>query len=169
MYALEKPLTVDARITFEQSYGGVDGDSASAAEIYTILSSLSNVPLRQDIGITGSVNQKGEIQPIGGVNQKIEGFFITCKAYGLTGRQGVIIPHQNTSDLMLREEVIEAVRAGHFHIYAIRTIDEGLEILTGRKAGKRRRDGTFEEKSVHYLVDQTLTRYARHWRELLAQ
>jgi lon-related putative ATP-dependent protease len=169
MYAMNKPLTMNASITFEQSYGGVDGDSASSTEIYAILSSLSNVPLRQDIGVTGSVNQNGEIQAIGGVNQKIEGFFATCKAAGLTGTQGVLIPYQNKNDLMLREDVIDAVTKGKFHIYAIKTIDEGLEILTGRKAGKRTKGGRFEKGSIHSLADQTLTEYARHWRELLTQ
>jgi ATP-dependent Lon protease len=147
----------------------VDGDSASSTEIYAILSSLSNVPLRQDIGVTGSVNQNGEIQAIGGVNQKIEGFFATCKAAGLTGTQGVLIPYQNKNDLMLREDVIDAVNKGKFHIYAIKTIDEGLEILTGRKAGKRTKGGGFEKGSIHSLADHTLTEYARHWRELLTQ
>jgi ATP-dependent Lon protease len=166
MYAQKKPLTMNASIAFEQSYGGVDGDSASSTEIYAILSSLAKVPLRQDIAVTGSVNQKGEIQPIGGVNQKIEGFFHVCKARGLTGKQGAIIPHQNKKDLMLRHEVVQAVRRGKFHIYAIQTIDEGIELLTGRKAGKRRKNGSFEKDTIHGLVDQTLMEFARHWKEL---
>ena len=168
MYAQSKPLTMNASITFEQSYGGVDGDSASSTEIYAILSSLANIPLRQDIAVTGSVNQKGEIQPIGGVNQKVEGFFDVCRARGLTGTQGVIIPHQNVNDLMLREDIIDAVREGNYHIYVVKTVDEGLALLTGKKAGRRRPDGTFEKGSIHYLANQTLTRYAEHWRELLA-
>ena len=167
MYAQTKPLTMNASITFEQSYGGVDGDSASSTEIFAILSSLANVALRQDLAVTGSVNQKGEIQPIGGVNQKIEGFFKVCKARGFTGTQGVIIPHQNKKDLMLREEVIEAIKKKKFHIYAIKTIDEGLALLTGMAPGKRSSKGKFEKGSIHALVDQTLLQYADHWKELI--
>lgn len=159
-YAQDKPLVMNASICFEQSYSGVDGDSASSTEIYGILSSLSELPIRQDIAVTGSVNQKGEIQPIGGVNQKIEGFYDVCKAKGLTGTQGVIIPHQNVEDLMLRPDVVEAVKEGEFHIYSIKTIDEGIEILTGVKAGKRKKDGNFEEGSVNYLVDKKLKEFA---------
>ncbi|MEK6570575.1 MAG: ATP-binding protein, partial [Bacteroidota bacterium] len=129
-FAQDKPLVMSASICFEQSYGGVDGDSASSTEIYAILSSLSGVPLRQDLAVTGSVNQNGEIQPIGGVNQKVEGFFDVCKAKGLTGTQGVLIPHQNIKDLMLRQEVIDAVETKKFHICPVKTIDEGIEILT---------------------------------------
>lgn len=167
MYAHNKPLTMNASITFEQNYGGVDGDSASSTEIYAILSSLADIPIRQDIAVTGSVNQKGEIQPIGGVNQKIEGFFDVCKQRGLTGKQGVLIPHQNQKDLMLRHDVIKAVENGSFHIYAIKTIDEGLEILMSLGAGKRLKDGSFKKNTIHYLVDQTLTSYAKHWKELV--
>ncbi|HUL45163.1 MAG TPA: ATP-binding protein [Bacteroidota bacterium] len=165
-YAQNKPLAMQASITFEQNYGGVDGDSASSTEIYAILSSLSGIPIRQDIAVTGSVNQNGEIQPIGGVNQKIEGFFDICTINGLTGNQGVIIPMQNQSDLMLRHDVLKAVNQGKFHIYAITTIDQGIELLTGTTAGKRLKDGTFEHGSIHAMVDQTLITYARHWREL---
>jgi ATP-dependent Lon protease len=164
LFAQDKPLIVNASITFEQSYGGVDGDSASSTEIYAILSSLSGLPLRQDIAVTGSVNQKGEIQPIGGVNLKIEGFYDSCKARGLTGRQGVLIPHQNIGDLMLREDVVEAIRKKQFHIYAIKTIDEGIEILTGVRAGRRLDDGSFEPGTVYALVDRQLRRYAEQWR-----
>lgn len=164
LFAQNKPLVVDASITFEQSYGGVDGDSASSAELYALLSSLANLPLRQDIAVTGSVNQKGEIQAIGGVNEKIEGFYEVCKIQGFTGTQGVLIPVQNVPDLMLREEIYEAVRLGKFHIYAIRTIDEGIEILTGIKAGKRLANGSFEEGTVYALVDKKLTEYAEAWR-----
>lgn len=168
MYAHNKPLTMNASITFEQNYGGIEGDSASSTEIYAILSSLADLPLRQEISVTGSVNQNGEIQPIGGVNQKIEGFFDVCNKRGLTGTQGVMIPHQNKKDLMLRREVIEAVEKGMFHVYAIRTINEGIELLTGIKAGKRLKDGGFEKDSVHHLVDKTLTSYASHFKELLS-
>jgi len=164
-YAQDKPLTMNASITFEQSYSGVDGDSASSTEIYAILSSLSGVPLRQDLGVTGSVNQNGEIQPVGGINQKIEGFFTTCRTQGLTGTQGVIIPAQNRKDLMLGDDVVEAVRKKKFHVYAVSTIDEGLELLTGMKAGKKLSAVHFEEDSVHALVNRTLTEYARRWKE----
>jgi lon-related putative ATP-dependent protease len=164
-YAQDKPLAMTASVTFEQSYSGVDGDSASSTEIYAILSSLSGVPLRQDIAVTGSVNQLGEIQPVGGINQKIEGFFYTCRAQGLTGTQGVIIPQQNRKDLMLRPEVVEAVRKKKFRVYAISTIDEGLEILTGLEAGRKTKAG-FEEGSIHARVDERLRDFAHRWKEL---
>jgi lon-related putative ATP-dependent protease len=163
-FAQKKPLVMDASITFEQSYGGIDGDSASSTEIYAILSSLSEIPIRQDIAVTGSVNQKGEIQPIGGVNLKIEGFYDVCKARGLTGKQGVIIPVQNVDDLMLREEVYEAVQKKKFQIYAIKTIDEGMEILTGIKAGKQRPNHTFEPGTINDSANQKLQRYADDWK-----
>jgi lon-related putative ATP-dependent protease len=130
-YAKDKPLSLSATLTFEQSYEEVEGDSASSAELYALISSIADIPIKQYYAVTGSVNQKGEIQPIGGVNNKIEGFFETCKIKGLNGKQGVIIPYQNKKDLMLKKEVIDAVKDGKFHIYAIKTIDEGLEILTG--------------------------------------
>lgn len=159
-YAQDKPLTISASICFEQSYSGVEGDSASSTEAYALISSIANIPIRQDIAVTGSVNQKGEIQPIGGVNQKIEGFFDVCKAKGLTGSQGVLIPHLNIKNLMLREDVVEAIKNGEFHLYAIKTIDQGIEILTGRKAGERQKDGKFEKNTVNYLVDQKLSEFA---------
>src|SRR5690606_31926698 len=134
-FAQTHPLTLTAHLAFEQSYGGVDGDSASSTELYALLSSLAEVPIDQGIAVTGSVNQKGEIQPIGGVNEKIEGFFQICKEKGLTGEQGVIIPEQNVVNLMLNDEVIEAVKNGDFHIWAIKHIAEGIEILTGVPAG----------------------------------
>jgi lon-related putative ATP-dependent protease len=167
MYAHNKPLAMNASITFEQNYGGVDGDSASSTEIYAIISSLADVPIRQDIAVTGSVNQNGEIQPIGGVNEKIEGFFDLCNKRGLKGTEGVLVPHQNKKDLMLRQDVVDAVRKGKFHIYAVKTIEDGIEILMSRPAGKRLRNGTFEINTVHYLADQTLIRYAQHWKSLL--
>jgi len=163
-YAQNKPFSLSASLAFEQSYGGVDGDSASSTEVYAILSSLSKLPLRQDIAVTGSLNQKGEIQPIGGVNEKIEGFYEVCKAKGLTGDQGVIIPHQNAQNLMLRKEVVDSVSEGKFHIYPIKTIDEGIEILTGIKAGKKQKNGTFPEGTVNDLVDQELQRLAKSWK-----
>jgi lon-related putative ATP-dependent protease len=164
-YAQDKPITMTASICFEQSYGGVDGDSASSTEIYGMLSSLSELPLRQDIAVTGSVNQKGEIQPIGGVNEKIEGFFSVCKAKGLTGKQGVMIPHLNIEDLMLRKEVVEAVREGKFRIYPVRTIDQGIEILTGVEAGEKLEDGKFKEGTVNALVDKKLIELGTKIRE----
>lgn len=163
-YAQDKPLVMNASICFEQSYSGVDGDSASSTEVYGILSSLSELPIRQDTAVTGSVNQKGEIQPIGGVNQKIEGFYDVCKAKGLTRTQGVIIPYQNVEDLMLRSDVVSAVKEGEFHIYPIKTIDEGIEILTEVKAGTRKEDRNFEEGTVNYLVDKKLKEFAEKWR-----
>ncbi len=167
-YAQNKPFSLSASLAFEQSYSGIDGDSASSTEVYAILSSLSRLPLRQDIAVTGSINQKGEIQPIGGVNEKIEGFYDVCRAKGLTGTQGVIIPHQNVQNLMLRSDVVEAVRQGKFHIYTIKTIDGGIEILTGIEAGKLKEDGTFEEGTVNYLVDQELQRLAASWKTYAA-
>ncbi len=160
-YAQDKPLTLTASLAFEQSYGGIDGDSASSTEVYAILSSLSNLPLRQDIAVTGSVNQNGEIQPIGGVNQKIEGFFDVCRSRGLTGKQGVMIPSQNVGDLMLRKDVVEAAAAGKFHIYPIRTIDQGSEILTGVPAGEKSKEGTYPPGTINYLVDQKLLELAQ--------
>jgi lon-related putative ATP-dependent protease len=167
-YAQNKPFSLSASLAFEQSYAGVDGDSASSTEVYAILSSLSKLPLRQDIAVTGSLNQKGEIQPIGGVNEKIEGFFEVCKSQGLTGTQGVIIPHQNIKNLMLRKDVIEAVEKGQFHIYPVNNIDQGIEILTGIKAGKAKKDGSFEEGTLNFLVDEELQRLAQSWKTFAA-
>lgn len=155
-YAQDKPLSISASICFEQSYEGVEGDSASLAEACAILSDLAEVPLRQDIAVTGSINQKGEVQAVGGVNQKIEGFFRACKMKGFTGTQGVIIPKSNVQHLMLDEEVVQAVREGKFHVYAVSSVDEAMEILTGLPAGKRREDGTFEEGTINDLVDRKL-------------
>jgi len=164
-YATKRPFTLSASLAFEQSYGGVDGDSASSTEVYALLSSLSGLPLRQDIAVTGSLNQKGEIQAIGGVNEKIEGFFDVCRAKGLTGTQGVVIPNQNVQNLMLRADVVDAVKAGKFHVYPVKTIDEGIEILTGVEAGRQRDDGTYEEGTVHALVDRELQRLAQGLKE----
>jgi lon-related putative ATP-dependent protease len=155
-YAQDKPLTMSASIAFEQSYSGVDGDSASSTEIYALLSSLSGVPIRQSIAVTGSVNQKGEVQAIGGVNQKIEGFFDCCRYLGLNGSQGVIIPASNVKDLMLRKDVVAAAKENRFRIYAVKTIDEGIEILTGKPAGEKQPDGTYSEGTINYLVDRRL-------------
>lgn len=164
-FAQDKPLTLSASVTFEQTYDEVEGDSASSTELYCLLSSLSGLPMRQNLAVTGSVNQRGEVQPVGGVTKKIEGFFDTCLEKGLTGDQGVIIPEANVKNLMLREDVVKAVREGKFHIYAVRTIDEGIEILTGVPAGKRKPDGTWEEGTVNYLVDQKLKEFASKAKE----
>jgi lon-related putative ATP-dependent protease len=164
-YAKDKPLSLSARLVFEQNYGGVEGDSASSTELYAILSSLSGLPIKQNLAVTGSVNQKGEVQAIGGVNEKIEGFFEICKAKGLTGQQGVMIPDSNVQNLMLKEEVVDAVKAGKFNVYSVKTIDEGIEVLTGAKAGERRSDGTFEEGTVNSLVDKQLRDMAEKLRE----
>ena len=164
-YAQDKPLSLSARLVFEQSYEGVEGDSASSTEVYAVLSALSGLPIKQGIAVTGSVNQKGEVQAIGGVNEKIEGFFEVCNAKGFTGRQGVIIPESNAQNLMLKEEVADAVKAGRFHIYPVKTIDQGIEILTGVKAGQRRPDGRFEEESVNYRVNKRLKEIAERLKE----
>jgi len=158
-YAQDKPLSLSASLCFEQSYDGIDGDSASSTELYALLSSLSGVPIKQGIAITGSVNQTGEIQPIGGVNQKIEGFFRVCKAKGLNGEQGVMIPHQNIKNLMLRQEIMDATQQGKFHVYAVSTIDEGIEILTGVEAGILR-NGKYPKDSINYEVDKCLKEMA---------
>ncbi|SLN38115.1 Lon protease 2 [Roseovarius gaetbuli] len=159
-YARDVPMSLHASLVFEQSYGGVDGDSASSAELYALLSALSGVPIRQGFAVTGSVNQNGEVQAIGGVNEKIEGFFDTCKARRLTGDQGVLIPAANVEHLMLRRDVVEAARAGKFRVIAIKTIDEGIEALTGRVAGKRKRSGAFPEGSINALVEAQLKTFA---------
>lgn len=160
MFAQNKPISINASIVFEQLYSGVDGDSASSTELYAILSSIANLPINQAIAVTGSVNQRGEIQPIGGVNEKIEGFFKVCKMKGLTGEQGVMIPHQNVKNLMLGTEVIEAVKQGMFHIYSVKHVEEGIEILMGKEAGKRLKSGGFTKGSVYDLVDRKLTELA---------
>ncbi len=164
-YIRDKPLSLSARLVFEQNYEGVEGDSASSTELYSILSALSGLPIKQNIAVTGSVNQKGEVQAIGGVNEKIEGFFEVCKLQGLSGQQGVMIPESNVQNLMLKEEIVEAVKAGKFSIYSVKLIDEGIEFLTGTKAGERRTDGTFEEGTVNYLVNKQLTEMADKLKE----
>ena len=156
MFAYDKPLTLTARIVFEQNYEGVEGDSASSTELYALISALSEIPIKQNFAVTGSVNQKGEIQPIGGVNEKIEGYFEVCKARGLNDSHSVLIPESNVTNLMLKKELIEAVKDGKFHIYSARTIDEGIEILTGIPAGKPKPNGGFEKDSVYDRVDTRL-------------
>ncbi len=162
-FAKMSPLSLNASIVFEQSYGGVDGDSASSTEYYCLISAISNLPIRQDIAVTGSINQFGEIQPIGGVNEKIEGFFDVCKHRGLTGNQGVIIPRTNIKNLMLRDDVITAVEDGRFHIYAIDTVDDGIEILLNKKAGMMDKNGKFPKGTVNYEVQQGLARYYKSY------
>lgn len=155
-FARDKPLTLSARIVFEQNYEGVEGDSASSTELYALFSALSGLPIKQNFAVTGSVNQRGDVQPIGGVNEKIEGYFEVCKVRGLNGQHGVLIPQTNVRDLMLKREVIEAVKAGKFHVYPVKTIEEGIEILTGVPAGKQLPDNSFEKDSVYDLVDKRL-------------
>ncbi len=160
-YAQNNSLNLSASLTFEQVYNGIDGDSASCGELIALLSSVAQIPIYQNIAITGSVNQHGEIQPIGGVTQKVEGFFKVCKAFGLTGDQGVIIPYKNVKNLMLDKEVVEAIEQKEFHIYPIRTVDDGIEILTGIPAGHLRRDGNYPRNTVNYLVQEKLELFSR--------
>ncbi len=163
-YAPDFPLSLSASLVFEQSYSGVDGDSASAAELFALLSAIAQVPVRQDIAVTGSVNQHGEIQAIGGVNEKIEGFFDVCRALGLSGEQGVMIPASNVRHLMLRQDVVDAVASGRFHIYPIATVDEGVELLTGMETARRDDSGRYPEGSINHLVEQRLRNYAEQKR-----
>jgi predicted ATP-dependent protease len=164
-YAQDKPLSLTAKLVFEQSYGGVDGDSASSTELYAILSALSGLPITQSLAVTGSVNQRGEVQAIGGVNEKLEGFFEVCKAKGLTGKQGAMIPASNVQNLMLKEEILEEAKAGKFTIYPVSTIDEGIEVLTGVPAGEKKKDGSYPEGTVNYLVNKRLQEMAEMIRE----
>lgn len=160
-YALDVPMSLYASLVFEQSYSGVEGDSASSAELYSLLSALAEVPLRQELAVTGSVDQHGRVQAIGGVNEKIEGFFDVCAARGLTGTQGVLIPHSNAQHLMLRADVVEACAAGRFAVYPVQTIDEGIRLLTGREAGERGGDGKYPDGSVNRLVEDRLAAFAK--------
>jgi predicted ATP-dependent protease len=164
-YAQDWPLSLGATITFEQSYGGIDGDSASTTELYALLSALSGLPLNQGMAVTGAVNQHGEVQAVGGVTRKIEGFYEVCRERGLTGEQGVLVPTANVKNLMLKEEVVEAARAGRFHVWAVSHIDEGIELLMGHAAGARAADGTFADGTVHRLVQDRLREYAEQVRE----
>jgi predicted ATP-dependent protease len=160
-FAHRQPLSFAASITFEQVYDEVDGDSASSTELYALLSAITDVPLRQGIAVTGSVNQLGEVQAIGGVNEKIEGFYAVCKARGLTGEQGVIIPKDNLRNLMLKSEVVDAVKAGRFHVYAVSSIEQGIEILTGMPAGRMRKNGTYPENTIFRKVTDALEAMTR--------
>jgi len=166
-YAQDFPLSLTASICFEQLYNGVDGDSASSTELYAILSSLSSVPIKQNFAVTGSVNQKGEIQPIGGVSEKIDGYFNVCKDRGLDGSHSVLIPYQNVKNLSLNDEILKAIENGKFHIYPISTIDEGIELLTGIKFGKLLDNNTYEEGSINYLVYNKLKKYAENAKLLI--
>ena len=163
-YATDRPLSLSASIVFEQSYAGVEGDSASSAELYALLSALAEVPIKQSFAITGSVNQHGQVQAIGGVNEKIEGFFDICKARGLTGEQGVLIPDSNVHNLMLRDDVREAVAAGQFSVYAVSHIDEGIEILTGIAAGELQEDGSYPKGTINYMIVQRIDEMAERLR-----
>ncbi len=163
-YAAGKPLSLAASLVFEQSYGGVEGDSASSAELYALLSALADAPAKQSLAVTGSVNQHGDVQAIGGVNEKIEGFFDVCAARGLNGEQGVLIPEANRTNLMLRHEVVDAVAAGRFHIYAVSTVDQGIELLTGVPAGERDATGQFPPGTINCRVEQRLSDYAERMR-----
>jgi lon-related putative ATP-dependent protease len=164
-YARKKPISFSASITFEQLYDMVEGDSASCAELYVILSSLSGVPLKQNLAITGSMDQHGDVQPIGGVNEKIEGFFDLCKVRGLDGTHGVVIPRKNLSNLMLKKEIVDAVRNGKFAIYAISRVEEGVELFTGMPAGELRDDGTWPEGSINYLVMKRLDEISKAYKD----
>jgi predicted ATP-dependent protease len=163
-YAAEAPLTLSARLAFEQSYGLLEGDSATCAETCALLSKLSGVPIKQSLAITGSMDQRGEVQAIGGANHKIEGFFDVCEERGLTGEQGVVIPASNVQHLMLREDVVEAVRQGRFRVYSVETVDEALELLTGVPAGTRGIEGVYPPDSINGMVQAQLTRYAERLR-----
>jgi predicted ATP-dependent protease len=159
-FAHNKPLSLSATFCFEQSYGMVEGDSASSTELFALLSALSGVPIYQGIAVTGSVSQKGEIQPVGGVTRKVEAFFEICRHKGLSGRQGVIVPEKNIRNLMLKQEVIDAVKAGRFHVWPVSTIEEGIEILTGVEAGELKPDSTYPEGTVFQKVDRRLVELA---------
>jgi predicted ATP-dependent protease len=159
IFAQHYPLSLSISITFEQSYYGIDGDSASSTELYAILSSLADMPIKQGIAVTGSVNQKGKIQAIGDVNQKVEGFYEVCKEKGMNGEQGVMIPSANTQNLMLKKEVIDAVKQNKFHIYQVSTVEEGIEILTGVPAGKPNKKGIYPEGTVYGAVQKKLKYY----------
>ena len=165
-YGQNRPLSMSASIGFEQTYSEVDGDSASSTELYTLLSELSGVGIKQGIAVTGSVNQMGDVQAIGGGTFKIEGFYDVCKAKGLTGEQGVMIPRDNVRNLALNDEVVQAVRDGKFHIYAVSTIDEGIEVITGIPAGEINGDGEYPEGTIHYLVEERLDELAKKAREI---
>ena len=163
-FARRHPLALAASLVFEQSCGGVDGDSASSTELYALLAALSGLPIRQSLAVTGSVNQHGRVQAIGGVNEKIEGFFDICNARGLTGSHGVLIPASNVKHLMLRRDVVDAARQGRFHVYPVETVDEGIELLTGVAAGESDEEGRFPPDTVNGRVAATLLQFAERAR-----
>jgi predicted ATP-dependent protease len=163
-YAADRPLSLKASLVFEQSYGGVEGDSASSTELYALISAISGAPIKQSFAVTGSVNQFGAIQAIGGVNEKIEGFFEVCRSKGLTGPQGVLIPYANVKHLMLRKEVVDAVNDEKFHIFPVKTIDEGIELLTGMSAGTPDENNRYPENTVNGMVQQKLAGMAENMR-----
>jgi len=167
-YAPDTPLSLWASLVFEQSYGGIEGDSASVAELCALMSALAEVPLSQSYAVTGSINQMGEVQPVGGINEKIEGFFDTCRQQGLTGRQGVVIPRRNVANLMLRRDVVAAVAAGQFQIHAVSHVDEAMELLTGLAAGQRDMHGAFEDGSINGNIEVKLLTYAEMKRDFNA-
>jgi predicted ATP-dependent protease len=164
-FAAEKPLSLSASLVFEQSYGPIDGDSASSTELYALLSALAEVPIRQELAVTGSVNQYGEVQAIGGVNEKIEGFFDICRERGLSGTQGVLIPAANVKNLMLHEDVVTAAREGKFHVYPVTHVDEGIELLTGIPAGQPDEAGVYPPDSINRLVVDRLEKLAAKRKE----
>jgi predicted ATP-dependent protease len=168
-YAPRAPLSLSASLVFEQSYASVEGDSASLAELCALLSALAETPLKQSFAVTGSVNQHGQVQPIGSVNEKIEGFFDVCRERGLTGDQGVLIPKSNVKNLMLRRDVVNAVEAGRFQVHAVEDVDQAIELLTGRAAGARDAEKRFPKGSVNQLVEARLTAFAADAREFLAR
>jgi predicted ATP-dependent protease len=166
-YGQRQPLGLAANLVFEQTYGQVEGDSASLAELYALLSALAEIPLRQDVAVTGSVNQHGQVQPVGGLNEKIEGFFDVCQARGLTGQQGVLIPAGNCRHLMLRDDVVEAIRAGRFNVWPVDDVNVGLTLLSGRPAGEAK-DGQYPRGSFHRAVADRLARYAESLKSMSA-
>jgi lon-related putative ATP-dependent protease len=167
-YAGDRPMSLSASLVFEQSYGGVEGDSASSAELYALLSAIAGAPIKQGLAVTGSVNQRGQVQAIGGVNYKIEGFFDVCQARGLTGEQGVLIPQSNVQHLMLRHDVVQAIAEHRFHVYPVQTVDQGIELLTEVPAGDRDEDGSYPEGSINQLVEERLQTMADTAREMAA-
>jgi lon-related putative ATP-dependent protease len=167
-YALNRPLSLSASLVFEQSYSGIEGDSASSAELYALLSAIAEVPIKQSLAVTGSVNQHGQVQPIGAVNEKIEGFFDTCKAKGLKGEQGLLVPASNVRNLMLRQDVIQAVEQGHFHVYPVKTIDEEIELLTGMEAGEPDAEGNYLEESINGKVHRRLEDFSERQKKFSA-
>jgi predicted ATP-dependent protease len=168
-YALDRPLGLSASLVFEQSYGGVEGDSASSTELYVLLSAIANLPIKQSMAVTGSVDQHGRVQAIGGVNEKIEGYFALCRARGLTGDQGVMIPASNVKHLMLRQDIVDAVAAGQFYVYPIEHVDQGIELLTGLPAGERDAKGKYAKGTVNRIVEDRIATIAKKRRALERQ